>query len=387
MKSFDASVRYALIIFLATRMLLSMWAILILALRPLPAEPNETLRPYLGQNELRNGASGLLLGPWQRFDTMRYLSVANSGYEGVENSVFPPLYPMTIRTIGWIFERIMPVSLGNLLAAIIISNLAFLGSLILLYRITAQERDDSTAKRSVAYLAIFPTAFFLLAAYTESLFLLLALVAIWAARQDRFWPAGVAGLLASLTRLTGWVLVVPLGYEYARQKTFNWRLIRLDVIAITLPLLGALGFLVYRLLVGLPNIDLIYRTYWYQTTGIPGLDLITALRQMMAGGAAFRLFFDFFCGILLIVTTVVAFRRLGVTFGLYSTMLLLFMLLPVSELKPLYSFSRYTLVFFPTFILMAIAGRNPWANRLIAYPSIALYLYFSGQFFMWGWVA
>jgi hypothetical protein len=34
-----------------------------------------------------------------------------------------------------------------------------------------------------------------------------------------------------------------------------------------------------------------------------------------------------------------------------------------------------------------MAGRNPWSHRLIAYPSLALYLYFSGQFFMWGWVA
>lgn len=387
MKSFDPSTRYALIIFFATRLLLSMWAILILTLRPLPAEPDEILRPYLGQTELRNGISGSLLGPWQRFDTMRYLRIAEGGYEDVENSVFPPLYPVAIRTVGWLFAGVIPASLGNLLGAIIISNLAFLGSLILLYRITAQEKDESIAKRCVVYLAIFPTAFFLLAAYSESLFLLLALFAIWAARQNRFWPAGVAGLLASLTRLTGWVLVVPLGYEYLRQRSFNWRRVRLDVIAIMLPLMGALGFLAYRWLVGLPNIDLIYRTYWYQTTGFPGLDLITSLRLIVTGGAAFRLFFDFFCAILLIITTVVAFRRLGVTLGLYSSMLLLFMLLPVSELKPLYSFSRYALVFFPTFMLLAIAGRNPWAHRLIAYPSIALYLYFSGQFFMWGWVA
>ncbi len=100
-----------------------------------------------------------------------------------------------------------------------------------------------------------------------------------------------------------------------------------------------------------------------------------------------RLIFDFFCALLLAVTTVITFRRLGVTYGLYSAMLLLFMLLPVSELKPLFSFSRYALVFFPTFMILGLAGKNPWAHRLIVYPSIALYLYFSGQFFMWGWVA
>jgi hypothetical protein len=63
------------------------------------------------------------------------------------------------------------------------------------------------------------------------------------------------------------------------------------------------------------------------------------------------------------------------------------MLLPASDFKPLYSFSRYALVFFPTFMVLGQLGRRPWVNRLILYPSTALYFYFSGQFFIWGWVA
>lgn len=68
-------------------------------------------------------------------------------------------------------------------------------------------------------------------------------------------------------------------------------------------------------------------------------------------------------------------------------MLLLFMLLPTSPVKPLYSFSRYTLAFIPTFMLLGRAGQNGIIHRLILYPSVALFLYFSGQFFIWGWVA
>jgi hypothetical protein len=82
-----------------------------------------------------------------------------------------------------------------------------------------------------------------------------------------------------------------------------------------------------------------------------------------------------------------AYRKLDPTYGLYSTVLLLFMLLPASSQKPLFSFSRYALAFFPMFMVFGLAGKNPWINRLILYPSIGLYLYFSGQFFMWGWVA
>jgi hypothetical protein len=119
--------------------------------------------------------------------------------------------------------------------------------------------------------------------------------------------------------------------------------------------------------------------------------LIRALETMFLDGQArqgeFTLWFDFFCVILLAVTTYFVFRRLNVTYGLYSIMLLLFMLLPVSEFKPLYSFSRYALAFFPTFMVLAQAGENSWANRAILYPSFILYLYFSGQYFIWGWVA
>jgi hypothetical protein len=103
----------------------------------------------------------------------------------------------------------------------------------------------------------------------------------------------------------------------------------------------------------------------------------------------FTLWFDFFTALLLLTTTVWAFFRWRhqPSWGLYAALLLLFMLLPSSEFKPLYSFSRYALAFFPTFFLLAQAGERPFANRLILYPSLLLYLYFSAQFFIWGWVA
>jgi hypothetical protein len=135
-----------------------------------------------------------------------------------------------------------------------------------------------------------------------------------------------------------------------------------------------------------------YVQYWYQTTGIPGQDVVTAVHTLFFGGQAraneyLALALDFAVLLLLLATTAVALRRLPTSYGLYAALLLLFMLLPTSEFKPLYSFSRYGLAFFPTFWLLAQWGENPWLNRLILYPCLLLYLYFSGQFFVWGWVA
>ena len=47
-----------------------------LAVSPLPEEPNEVERPYLGQPIFSEDGEGLILGPWQRFDTLHYTRMA-----------------------------------------------------------------------------------------------------------------------------------------------------------------------------------------------------------------------------------------------------------------------------------------------------------------------
>lgn len=394
----DPAIKTGVSLFLLLRIFLTVWAVIVLAALPLPTEPDEVARPYLGLPVLDEGAAGLLLGPWQRHDVNRYLRIATSGYEDEANSVFPPLFPLLVQAVAF------PVGgsyTAQMATAVIIGNLACLGLFILFHKVADQELGAEHANRTVLYFAIFPTAFFLFAPYTESLFLLLALASIWSARQQRFGWAGILGLLASLTRLTGWVLIVPLAYEFWRAylgygkwkiepARVNLRLI-LAGTAVLLPGVGTFLFLVYRYAIGLPSLGRVYAAYWWQETGIPGYDLIRALQTMFFGGEArmgeFTLWFDFFCTILLLVTTVVALRKLRLSWGLYAALLLFFMLLPTSELKPLYSFSRYALAFFPTFLLMGHWGQKGWVHRLILYPSLLLYLYFSGQFFAWGWVA
>lgn len=384
--------RPAILLFVAARVVLSIWAVVVLSLIPLPEEADETVRPYLGEPRLEEGAAGLLLGPWQRFDTMRYLSLARNGYTE-ENSVFPPLYPLAIRGVGAGVRAVTGASVGvaNLAAAILLSNAALVGALALLYHVTTAELGAGVGARTLVYLVFFPVGLFLFAAYTESLFLLFALGSVWAARRGRPLMAGLLGLLASLTRLTGWGLVVPLGYEYLRRRDFDWRQIEWRGLATLLPPLGLVLFVGWRHVAGLPPLGDVYRQYWFQATNLPGVDVFRSLAVLFTGAGPrageYTLILDVLTLGLLALTTVLVFRRLGPTYGLYNVMMLLFMLLPTSDLKPLYSFSRYALAFFPTFMVLGAAGRNPWLNRLILYPSVALYLYFSGQFFIWGWVA
>ncbi|MCB8927490.1 MAG: hypothetical protein H6652_17900 [Ardenticatenaceae bacterium] len=398
----QTAVRHALIIFVVLRLFLTFWAMAAQLASPVPDEPRESRRPYLDQPILNDGAAGLLLGPWQRFDALHYTRIAAQGYAHEEDSVFPPLYPLLMRTLGGLFGG---SHAAHLAAGIFISNAALLGLLILLHRVGSAVLGAEHASRLLVYFALFPSAFFLFAPYTESLFLLLTLGSLWLAfKYHKFEWAGALGLLAALTRLTGWVLVVPLAYHFWQRHLGQgkWKIdpiggwnVRLlgKATAVLLPGFGLLLFMGYRAWLGLPPLSNMYAEYWFQRTGFPGTDLLGALPGMFGQGTGrsgeFTLWFDFFVTMLLLATTIVAFFRWRQQpgWGLYAAMLLLFMLLPTSEFKPLYSFSRYALAFFPTFFLLAIWGSNGKIHRLILYPSLLLYLYFSAQFFIWGWVA
>jgi hypothetical protein len=101
----------------------------------------------------------------------------------------------------------------------VVSNAAFAGSLIVLYFLVSSELSESGARKAVLYLALFPAAFFLVAPYSESLFLLTSLASFWGARRRKWWAAGVCGALASATRNVGIVLVPALAVEALHQ----WR--------------------------------------------------------------------------------------------------------------------------------------------------------------------
>src|SRR5438132_1071276 len=85
----------------------------------------------------------------------------------------------------------------------ILVALAAVLALAVFYRLAAFDVGKDVASRSVIYLGLFPTAFFLYSAFTESLFLALAIGAFWLGRQGR-WPlAALLAFLCGLTKVQG----------------------------------------------------------------------------------------------------------------------------------------------------------------------------------------
>jgi Gpi18-like mannosyltransferase len=375
--------RHALLIFAAARVLLSIWVALVLAVSSPPTSPDDILRPYQGVDPISGGIAELSLGIWQRFDTLWYLRIATQGYAPSDGStVYFPLYPLLIRLLGKVFFD------NYLIAALVISSLAYLGVLFCLYKLTEAQFGKASARRSTAYLAIFPTAFFFLAAYTESLFLFLTLAAFLCACRRRWWLAGILGLLSSLTRLQGVVLIAPLLYIYLRDREF--RLSRLDprIVGLFLIPLGTFLYLGYQYLVlgATPLVDT-YQTQLHAQFVWPWDNVFATFQKILSPEGTLINAFNLGMTGIFLAMTVLCFRRLPAEYGIYMTVTVLVLMLRRTTLQPLVSMSRYVLVLFPAFMLWGRWGKNPRVQRLIAYPSVALLLYLSGQFAIWGWVA
>lgn len=145
----------------------------------------------------------LLVAPFARWDSGWYLSIAQGGYDHqLARTAFFPLYPLMLRGVGLVIG-------SDLIAAIIISFVAFGVSLALMYRLTVAELGRSRAELAVMLVAFCPVAYFFSAVYTESLYLALSLGCLLSARSGRWVLGGVLGGLAALSRNSGIVLVVP----------------------------------------------------------------------------------------------------------------------------------------------------------------------------------
>ena len=152
-----------------------------------------------------------------RFDAAWFLKIADTGYRDDDASAaFLPGYPLAIRALSWVVG-------DDLLAALLISNVAFLAALLVLHALTEEEYDRPMARRSVVLLAAFPTSFFFLAPFSESLFLLLTLVSFRAARRSRWPAAGVLGAAAAATRSAGLAMIPALAVEAWARRTMGRR--------------------------------------------------------------------------------------------------------------------------------------------------------------------
>lgn len=359
------------------------------------------------------GFGDLLLSVWARWDSVWYLGIANFGYGADRYDFSPaffPLYPLLSRGLAEVGGLFSPGPAAVLAASLAVSLAALAGALYLLYRLVELELDAGTAAVAVALVAFYPMAFFFQAVYSESLFLLASVGAVWFARTGR-WPlAGAFGAAAAATRSAGVLVLVPLLllYTYPPRRDFLW------LGLVPLGLAAYMGYLWAA--AGDPFRFSGAQDFWLRELGrigeVPAGPLgglwqgtsaaFQGVRQLLSGsgetvywtsaaGDPLRnaaLNIEMFAFLVFgLVATVGALRRLPLAYGAYAAAALALPLAYPVRTLPLFSLPRFLAVVFPLFIWLALVVRERgWEQRAIAVSAVALGL-FTAQWATWQWVS
>lgn len=178
---------------------------------------------------------------WANFDGEHYLSIAMFGYKDLQLAFFP-MYPYAMNNLS----RLIGSSTASYLwSGMILSNIFFLGSLLLFWRIIKLDYSEKIAKIAVILLLIFPTTFFFGSVYTESLFLFLSLLTYYLYRKDKYLFSGLVGILMTLTRLYGGFVIVMIIVDVLVRKISILEIFKQKIYLIGLSASGLASYMAY----------------------------------------------------------------------------------------------------------------------------------------------
>lgn len=193
--------------------------------------------------------------------------------------------------------------------------------------------------------------------------------------------AGLWGMLAALTRPPGILLVLPLLVMYMAQRRYRWQQVDLRLGWLLLVPAGLLLYMLYLdQLVGNPLAFVTQQERWGRSFSAPWTPLLDFLKAPRAFGYQGALL-DFLVAGLVIALLPAVWLKLGNAYGIYA---LASILVPLTS-GSLASISRYSLVVFPVFFVLADWGRNRLINGSIMALSAPLAGMLMVFFVTWQW--
>ena len=318
-----------------------------------------------------DASSIAILNVAARWDGDPYLTIAREGYsaDNVSLVAYFPLYPFLMRLGGALFGS----DDAFLAAGVVISNLALFAALVYLARSVMLDHDAKTATRAAVYLLVFPTTVFLSVVYAESLFLLLAIAAMYHARRRDWLLAGALAALAALTRPFGAVVALPIAIE-ALRRPIAFRGLAATLLA---PATFFAWLAVLWLITGDPRALLTAQAQW---GGRPGLSLQAFADLFDPAVYSFPYFVIAFT-VLIGALAVVSWRVLRPSLAAYATAVFLVAISTGS----LTSAPRYYLAVFPAFIALAVIA-PAWLGRAYVALGVTIGMLLTAMFAQWYWI-
>jgi hypothetical protein len=159
------------------------------------------------------------------WDGQWYQKIAEHGYPG-----HLPIFQGQVQQNAWVYYPLFPLltrmvmvtgaSFG--LAASIVNLVCGAFAMCLLYRMLHSSTGHYGATMAVIALCTFPAAIVLQVAYSETLALLLVLIALWCLREDRHFMLLATGIVLAFTR----PIALPLALVVTVCTLLRWRVRR-----------------------------------------------------------------------------------------------------------------------------------------------------------------
>lgn len=322
----------------------------------------------------------------------RYHPIAERWYENIPGDdhtyriCFYPLYPILL--------RIVKTVTGNYgYAYLVLNNICAFLCGILAYKLARKELGDrNTALKAVKYIFLMPAAFFLFVPMTESLFLLLTMACIYCLYEKKYLATGILAFCATLTRVQGMLLIVPIMIEYIGEFLEEYRnrtccrknFLNKVLVILTIPLGFGIYLWINYSVYGNPFQFLIYQKEIWFNQMTPFWNTIqylvsNGLNWHANGNPAYwgisipavvTLF-----GSMILILMGVRKRRISLT--AYSLAYFVFSF----GTTWLLSAPRYAVCLFPlAFTLAEISARKRWLNITLTLSYIFMFLFYLYQF-------
>jgi len=324
---------------------------------------------------------------WFRWDAKSYVNISMQGYKHTPDVAFFPLWPLIQHFGSLLLGSIWPGS--YYLAGLLLANICFYFALVLFYCLLAGDFEPRLARRAMIYLTFGPFALFYFAGYSESLFLLLCIACFLLFRRGRpldWWLAGFLGFLATLTRSAGLMLAVPflcvcIQRFWLSPKKENYTLFQKLNALTPIPLLP-LGIVVYMVyLYNTKGDPFIFQTeeaiVWQRHFSLPWNTLSMMVIALFTSPSLIMLalnVIDNSFALLPLFVLGFGWKRIPLHYALFVLALAAFsMSFPATDIVPMISQPRLTIVFFPICVILAIWGKNRLFNAF--YLSLTLTLF------------
>ncbi len=244
--------------------------------------------------------------PWVRWDGPHYIDIAKNGYQTTREQklfiVFYPLYPLLINLTTIVLHDFVTSSIAISLF------FSFVAS-IFLFELTLLDFNKRVALLAVWFLNISPTAFFLQASYTESLYLTLSLSTIYYYRKKKYLSASITGILSTMTKING-ILLLPLLFLESKFILSYKKIITCLIILC--------GFLIYLLINFYYFGDFFYFTKplysnWYKKFELPwiGIDNLIRFTNTQIGNNYYIFWGEIISIIVIFLFTIFAYLKIS----------------------------------------------------------------------------